>query len=268
MGIRRGSSMKVIQSKTAIKTFTACVASVALLLGCAAQQALPVPSPEPENTDKAEVDNSQNNTGNQVIINDDLTASELLEVALGYLKSGQDEVAAEAFSRAIATGYLSDAGRSLAYWYIHLAHKSQGNQDASIDALASFVILAEDLMASRGTYQFAGGQPDDFIMQFDLSRRLSLARAVMSSSWARRSSTFGRSPQHPVMVHDDIELAYFVELSSACTSGGHEMARQTLLVSGELIHQVTINCAPNTAAQNFYFEIHKSAKESFPLARR
>jgi hypothetical protein len=265
MGIRRGKSMKVIQSKTVIKTLTACVASVALLLGCAAQQALPVPSPDPE---QAAENNSQNKTDSQVIINDDLTASELLEVALGYLKSGQDAVAAEAFSRAIATGYLSDAGRSLAYWYIHLAHKSQGNQDASIDALASFVILAEDLMASRGAYQFAGGQPDDFIMQFDLSRRLSLARAVMSSSWARRSSTFGRSPQHPVMVHDDIELAYFVELSSACTSGGHEMARQTLLVSGELIHQVTINCAPSTAAQHFYFEIHKSAKEHLPLAHR
>ena len=27
------------------------------------------------------------------------------------------------------------------------------------------------------------------------------------------------------MVHDDIELAYFVELSSACTTGGHEMAQ-------------------------------------------
>ena len=90
----------------------------------------------------------------------------------------------------------------------------------------------------------------------------------MSSSWAKRSSTFGRSPEHPVLVHDDIELAYFVELSSACTTGGHEMARQTLLVDGELIHQVTIHCTPNTVGQNFYFEIHKSAKERFPLARR
>ena len=260
--------MKSTRFNKAFKTLTACLASVSLLLGCAAQQAQPLPSPEKEETQKASAAVSQNETEQQVVINDDLTASELLEVALGYLKAGQDAVAAEAFSRAIATGYLSDAGRSLAYWYIHLAQKSQGNQDASIDALASFVILAEDLMASRGAYQFAGGQPDDFIMQFDLSRRLSLARAVMSSSWARRSSTFGRSPQHPVMVHDDIELAYFVELSSACTSGGHEMARQTLLVSGELIHQVTINCTPNTSAQNFYFEIHKSATERFPLARR
>ena len=117
-------------------------------------------------------------------------------------------------------------------------------------------------------YQFAGGQPDDFIMQFDLSRRLSLARAVMSSTWARRSSTFGRSPQHPVMVHDDIELAYFVELSSACMQGGHEMVRQTLLVEGELIHQVTIHCMPQTAALNFYFEMHASSKEHFPLAAR
>jgi hypothetical protein len=254
--------------KTASNITLASSAAILLLLGCATQQNTPVSTQDTESTSEVAETESQNETDDQVIINEDLTASELLEVALGFLKSGRDAVAAEAFSRAIATGYLSDAGRSLAYWYIHLAHKSQGAHDKSIDALSSFVILAEDLMASRGAYQFAGAQPDDFIMQFDLSRRLSLARAVMSSSWAKRSSTFGRSPQHPVLVHDDIELAYFVELSSACTTGGHEMARQTLLVGGELIHQVTIHCMPNTVGQNFYFEIHKSAKERFPLARR
>ena len=260
--------MKLKSFKTVSSAIFATSLSIALLLGCAAQQSVPVATPDQDNLKQAPTAESQNETSEDVIMNDDLTASELLEVALGFLKSGRDAVAAEAFSRAIATGYLSDAGRSLAYWYIHLAHKSQGNHDQSIDALSSFVILAEDLMASRGAYQFAGAQPDDFIMQFDLSRRLSLARAVMSSSWAKRSATFGRSPEHPVMVHDDIELAYFVELSSACTTGGHEMQRQTLLVSGELIHQVTIHCAPNTISQNFYFEIHKSAKERFPLARR
>lgn len=257
-----------IQSEKVLSLPVVCAASIALLLGCAAQQALPVSSQAQTKDNLQENKDSQVETNAQIVMNDDLTASELLEVALGFLKSGQDGVAAEAFSRAIATGYLSDAGRSLAYWYIHLAHKSQGNKDASIDALASFVILAEDLMSNRGAYQFAGGQPDDFIMQFDLSRRLSLARAVMSSSWAKRSSTFGRSAQHPVMVHDDIELAYFVELSSACMNGGHEMARQTLLVNGELIHQVTIHCSPKATAQNFYFEIHKSSAQRFPLARR
>ena len=260
--------MKIKTVKKVSNATLASIASIALLLGCAAQQADPVPAAKaPAQQDEVYAE-SQNDTSEQAIFNDELTASELLEVALGFLKSGRDSIAAEAFRRAIATGYLSDAGRSLAYWYIHLAHKSQGNDDESIDALSSFVILAEDLMASRGAYQFAGAQPDDFIMQFDLSRRLSLARAVMSSSWAQRSSTFGRSPEHPVTVHDDIELAYFVELSSACTTGGHEMARQTLLVGGELIHQVTIHCGPNTTGQNFYFEIHKSAKERFPLARR
>jgi|MDSW01.1.fsa_nt_gb hypothetical protein len=268
MGIRRGSSMKAKSVKTASNVTLASSLSLALLLGCAAQQSPPVSIQDSDESQKELATEVQNETEEQIIINEDLTASELLEVALGFLKSGRDAIAAEAFTRAIATGYLSDAGRSLAYWYIHLAHKSQGNDDQSIDALSSFVILAEDLMASRGAYQFAGAQPDDFIMQFDLSRRLSLARAVMSSSWAKRSSTFGRSPEHPVMVHDDIELAYFVELSSACTTGGHEMQRQTLLVGGELIHQVTIHCAPSTAGQNFYFEIHKSAKERFPLARR
>ncbi len=260
--------MKSKSFKTTANITLASSLSIALLLGCASQQSTPVSTQDQEETQPVVAIDSQNENDEQIIINDDLTASELLEVALGFLKSGRDAVAAEAFSRAIATGYLSDAGRSLAYWYIHLAHKSQGNHDESIDALSSFVILAEDLMASRGAYQFAGAQPDDFIMQFDLSRRLSLARAVMSSSWAKRSSTFGRSPEHPVMVHDDIELAYFVELSSACTTGGHEMQRQTLLVGGELIHQVTIHCTPNTVGQNFYFEIHKSAKERFPLARR
>ncbi len=204
--------MKIKSFKTTANITLASSLSVALLLGCASQQSTPVSTQDQEETQPTVVIDSQNKNDEQIIINDDLTASELLEVALGFLKSGRDAVAAEAFSRAIATGYLSDAGRSLAYWYIHLAHKSQGNHDESIDALSSFVILAEDLMASRGAYQFAGAQPDDFIMQFDLSRRLSLARAVMSSSWAERSSTFGRSPEHPVMVHDDIELAYFVEL--------------------------------------------------------
>lgn len=249
----------------------AIVASV-LLLGCVSKQNTPVVvTPESDVVHQsavAPVELPQEAQEEVVVLNDDLTASELLEVALGFLKSGNDEVAADAFTRAISTGYLSDAGRALAYWYIHLAQKSQGSQDASIDALASFVVLAQDLIAHSNGYQFAGGQPDDFITQFDLTRRLSLARAVMSSNWSRRSATFGRSAQHPVLVHDDIELAYFVELSSACVHGGQEMVRETLLVDGELIHQVTIHCVPQTAAQNFFFEMHTTEAPRFPLARR
>ena len=66
------------------------------------------------------------------ISNDDLTAGELLEMALAYLRHGDDQAASMAFQRAIDTGYLSDAGRALAYWYIHLAEKSRGSIDKSI----------------------------------------------------------------------------------------------------------------------------------------
>ena len=138
--------MKMKLFKSASNITLASSLSIALLLGCAAQQSAPVATQSQEIQPIATPSESQNETDEQIIMNDDLTASELLEVALGFLKSGRGAIAAEAFSRAIATGYLSDAGRSLAYWYIHLAHKSQGNHDESIDALSSFVILAEDLM--------------------------------------------------------------------------------------------------------------------------
>ena len=74
--------MKFIHSNNSLQTLTVCAASLALLLGCAAQQSQPVPSPDVDQKQKT-TSASQNDTEQKIIINDDLTASELPEVALG-----------------------------------------------------------------------------------------------------------------------------------------------------------------------------------------
>lgn len=202
------------------------------------------------------------------MLNDDLTAGELLELALGYLRHGDDQAASMAFQRAIDTGYLSDAGRALAYWYIHLAEKSRGSTDQSINALAGFVVLAEDLLEEASPYRYAKQDRDDFIWQFDLDRRLSLARAVMSAAWAERATGYGLSQEHPVSVHNDVEMTYFIELASPCANASQDTKRHTLMVDGGMVEQVIVECGSSPGDTVSYFFEVKSTEPSYKMANR
>ena len=202
------------------------------------------------------------------IENDDLTAGELLEMALAYLRHGDDQAASIAFQRAIDTGYLSDAGRALAYWYIHLAEKSRGSIDKSINALTGFVVLAEDLLEEASPYRYANQDREDFIWQFDLDRRLSLARAVMSATWAERAHGYGLSVEHPVSVHNDMEMSYFIELASPCANNSQDVKRHTLMASGGMVQQVIVQCTGNPTESISYFFEMRNTKPAYKMANR
>ncbi len=238
---------------TTLSFMTGCVLVSDATVRTANEPAINVIPPAP---DKADIEN------------DDLTAGELLEMALAYLRHGDDQAASMAFQRAIDTGYLSDAGRALAYWYIHLAEKSRGSIDKSINALTGFVVLAEDLLEEASPYRYASQDREDFIWQFDLDRRLSLARAVMSATWAERAQGYGLSLEHPVSVHNDMEMSYFIELASPCANHSQEVKRHTLMASGGMVEQVLVQCTGNpTESISYFFEI-RNGQPAYKMANR
>ena len=70
MGIRRGSSMKAKSVKTASNVTLASSLSLALLLGCAAQQSPPVSIQDSDESQKELATEVQNETEEQIIINE------------------------------------------------------------------------------------------------------------------------------------------------------------------------------------------------------
>jgi len=199
---------------------------------------------------------------------DNIPAAELLEIALFYLRSGDSASAAEAFQAAVNTDYLSDAGRAVAYWYIHLAEKAQGHEGSSIDALASFVVLSEDLLDERDAYSVGQNGTQEFINQFDLRRRLSLARAVMSATWSQKASQYGRTSQDPIPVHDHAEVSYFIELVSPCPNRVGALKREAHLVQEQVLESVTLQCGQSTTPIQYYFEFKAPAVPGVEVARR
>ena len=191
-------------------------------------------------------------------------AGDLLEKALFHLKASDARSAADAFQAAIDTGYLSNAGRALAYWYIHLSEQTLGGKDESAEALLSFVVLAEDLLHERIEDDPTGAE--SFIAQFDLERRLALARAALSVSWSGRAKSFGRSRDNPIPVHDNTELNYYVELTAPCNgSTPYTINRNTVPGPNDTsVQHVRLQCEANSGANiNYFFEFRGSPPKDF-----
>lgn len=182
------------------------------------------------------------------------SASAWLERALAALQNDQPALAAAALHAALATGDLNDAGRTLAYWYVYVAEQAQGHTQAARNALADFVVVAQDVMAARRDVRFAEQRGSDFVDRFDLAGRLARSRAVLSLAWTERAPDFGRSAATAVPVHDEQEMAYFLELAPPCA---HRLEKEAVQesVAGERpdLTRVTLRCAGLAAPTAYFF---------------
>lgn len=181
------------------------------------------------------------------------TAARLLERGFNHFRHDEVKEAGEAFRAAVATGNLNDAGRALAYWHIYLAERSQGRVEAGADALASFIVVGEEVMAVRKTTRYAVDASGDFVDRFDLERRVSRARAILSAIWADKVPGFGRSPERPVPVRDDNEKSYFLELAPPCNRALERQVTEAPRDGDSLSHKVTITCDRETEGVDYYF---------------
>lgn len=161
-------------------------------------------------------------------MSDEAAAGFLLERAFYHFRHGDHRKAAHNFDGAVHTGQLNDAGRALAYWHIYLALRSHGDTDGSSDALASFVVVAEDILAMRDNVRYAIDDSGDFVERFDLVRRVARARGTLSATWAAHSRGFGRSRGNPVPVSDVTEINYFLEAAPPCADAADRQIWPTL----------------------------------------
>lgn len=179
-----------------------------------------------------------------------------LERALDALRDGQPGYASAALHAALSTGELNDAGRALAYWYIYVADTMQGQAQSSHDALADFVAISDSVLATREHVRFAESGGTDFVDRFDLVGRLARGRALLNLAWAEGHAAFGRSADVPVPVRSEEELAYFVELTPACSHPLERKTSQMKTVGGNnaSLRQVDFRCGNQMSDTTFFFE--------------
>ena len=175
-------------------------------------------------------------------------ASTLLEIALNALKDGEYGASMSAFNRALQTGELSEAGQALAFWYIHLTAKAVEREDDSFEALSSFAVVAHELL------EYASDAENvRFAEQFDLARRLSLARALLAARWAQKTAGYGLSLEHPVYVRDGAEKDYFVELVSGCQAGVASQSSTVEENDGAVVERVSLQCDGEGQSTSYFF---------------
>lgn len=234
----------------------------AVTIGCAGQRAEPKPglpnrpmvaSLEPVAT--PEIVETQH-------LNPAAAAGALLEQGMLHHRQGQFELASRAFHYAIETGRLNNAGRALAYWHIFTSSEELGRVDDGANALMSFVVVAEEVLEVRERLRYAVNSSGDFVDRFSLEPKLQRARAVLSATWASRTPSFGRTPKNPVPVHDDIELAQFLEIVAPCTKGQRDDRSQRQIEDDEgyPLQQVTLTCGGLGKGVDYYFDV-MSAEE-------
>lgn len=190
------------------------------------------------------------------------SAASLLDRGIRLLGDGDCASAADAFTRAIATGRLNDAGRVFAYWQVFVAYDELGDMDSVAQALASFVVVADELMSVRAETRFVVTQAGDFIDRFELGTKLRRARASLSAAWAQRAPHFGRSAALPVPVYDLKEMEQFLELVVSCDDTVREERshREVLNAVGERVRQVTVTCGELTDRAEYYFALIPSRR--------
>lgn len=183
---------------------------------------------------------------------DAASAGALLKRAFDYFKQDKNAMAAATFRAAVNTGNLNDAGRALAYWHIYVAEESIGDTDRGVDALASFVVVAQDVIEMREQMRYAEDDSGDFVDRFDLKRRLTRARAMMSVAWAAHANEFGRSEGQPVPVHSLAEKNYFLEMAPPCGHSSKGTAAASPTSAG--VEQVNLTCDGGERT-SYYFQV-------------
>ncbi len=185
----------------------------------------------------------------------DASAGVYLDNAFRAFRDSDFGRSAKLFRGALATGELNDAGRALAYWHIHLAERQQHRNDVSVEALSSFVIVANDILEDRIDHEYSIEGDGDFVERFQLEPRLAQARALISAAWAERVPKFGRTIENPVPVHDPIEAGYFMSFASGCDAqspAAKSERRREPHSSG--LERVTLRCNAGATPTEYYFQ--------------
>lgn len=108
------------------------------------------------------------------------TAGEYLDMAFKQYMAGLWRYAADSFTLALKTGELNDKGRALAYWHIGECYIKLQDRDKCAEAWFSFITIAQDLIEYNAK--------DEFVVGFQLERKIKLAGAFIKALWKERTS--------------------------------------------------------------------------------
>ena len=191
------------------------------------------------------------------VIDPDAAPGALLEQGLHLFDIDNNEAAARAFEAAIHTSRLNDAGRALAYWHIFVGRQRMNQVDASSQALYNFLVVAQQVIESKNRVRYAVSEKGDFIDRFDLPSKMDRGRAILSATWAERTKSFGRSSAQPVLVHNDAELGYFLEIVAPCSMATRRTVarRRVETDNGAPVHHVRLTCDETRESIEYYFEM-------------
>jgi hypothetical protein len=239
--------------------YTICLV---LVSACAAQS----PQPQPGYPDRPMVASLQPMVGASEAspqMNPAAAAGALLEQGLVHFRDSQYGLAVKAFQFAIETGRLNDAGRALAYWHVFAAAHELGDIDASADALAAFVVVAEDVLEIRDETRYAVSNAGDFVERFNVVAKLQTARAMLAAAWATRAPHFGRTADQAIPVEDDAELDKVLDIIAPCESAERDdrAQRQVADTTGYYVQRVTLTCGGPGASIEFYFDVRTLDEE-------
>ena len=185
---------------------------------------------------------------------DDMGASSLLERAFVAFQLGRDRRASDSFGAAINTGSLNDAGRALAYWHIAIAERRLGNEDASADALWSFIFVAQDILDVRDVHPYSVDENGDFVEHFNLEGRQAEAKGFLSAIWAKRVEDFGHSMDAPVVVMSELEGDAFINFAPPCDGEPDRDVRRTVVysIASVRVERVQVSCLADYTTQPYY----------------
>ena len=216
----------------------------------------PAPSSPPAATDAASPDATTAPAEAAPLPDEDVSAAELLQRGFAFFHDDKPALAGASFRAAIATGNLNDAGRALAYWHVYLAERTQGHTELGADALESFLAAGQEVMDARESPLFSMQGGADFVERFDLDRRMTRARALLSAVWAARIATFGRSANRPVPVRSDSEVEDFLEHAPPCADApDRQTSRQPVVADNDTtLEQVTLRCHDRRDTTDYWFE--------------
>ena len=198
---------------------------IVLISGCAASKA-PV-SIKPHTSEEEVAVDVDIDEEQEVIV--DGSAGGHLGQAFKFFETEQWIFSISSFRAALMTGNLNDAGRAISYWHISLAFIELGEDDKSLESLASFIVIGQDILDAReALVRYAITEDGDFVERFGLPNKLAIARAITNYEWASRSDYYGRSRETAVIAHNKTELDHFAAVIRNSCDGECDFERAML----------------------------------------
>ncbi len=190
-----------------------------------------------------------------IALSEELSPSMMLQKAFEMFRLQQHASSAEMFMSAVRTGALNDAGKTIAYWHAFTAYQQASQTPQSLDALASFITVSEELLQNENTDPTVSTQ--GFSNRFDLHRKLSLARAQQYAHWSHKNPSFGKSPERAIPIHSVTEIDYFLNAAQPCTKfqGQREQHVERMRHAPSQVDKIATFCTEEpTHTAVYYFQ--------------